>query len=86
MEMIDKLSCVSGEGVVTLIRGELLAVSADDASFQAKLEGPIYEDNIGVTRFVLCARNCSPLFGGLTIGGMKVRLDRVTVGLVHRIL
>jgi len=55
MEMIDKLSCVSGEGVVTLIRGELLAVSADDASFQAKLEGPIYEDNIGVTRFVLCA-------------------------------
>jgi len=31
-------------------------------------------------------RNCSPLFGGLTIGGVKVRLDRVTVGLVHRIL
>lgn len=27
-----------------------------------------------------------PLLGILTIGGMKVQLDRVTVGLVHRIL
>ncbi len=27
-----------------------------------------------------------PLLGILTIGGMRVRLDRVTVGLVHRIL
>jgi len=35
---------------------------------------------------MLYERNCSPLFSGLTMGGIKVRLDRVTVGLVHRIL
>ena len=41
--------------MVTTIRDELLAVSASDETFRTKLEGAIYEENAGVTRFVLCA-------------------------------
>ncbi len=55
MAMIDRLSGLSGAGVVALVRQELLAVSADDEVFRSKLLGPIYEENFGVTRFVLCS-------------------------------
>jgi hypothetical protein len=55
MEIIDKIATSSRDAVVATVRDELLAVSASDTSFRAKLEGPIYEENIGVTRFVLCA-------------------------------
>jgi hypothetical protein len=55
MAIIDKLSGVSGKAVVKSIREQLIAASASDEIFQRKLEGPIYEDNSGVTRFVLCA-------------------------------
>lgn len=55
MDTIDKVAELSGAAVVTTIRNELLAVSASDAIFRSKLEGAIYEENAGVTRFVLCA-------------------------------
>lgn len=55
MATIDKLSNASGDAVVSVVRTELISVSAGDESFRSKLEGPIYEENSGVTRFVLCA-------------------------------
>jgi hypothetical protein len=55
MATIDKLANASGDAVVSLVRTELISVSAGDESFRTKLEGPIYEENSGVTRFVLCA-------------------------------
>ena len=55
MATIDKISELSGATVVKTIRDELLAVSASDETFRKKLESAIYEENAGVTRFVLCA-------------------------------
>ena len=55
MATIDKVADLSGDAVVATIRDELLAVSASDETFRTKLEGAIYEENAGVTRFVLCA-------------------------------
>ena len=55
MATIDKVAELSGDAVVTTIRDELLAVSASDETFRSKLEGSIYDENAGVTRFVLCA-------------------------------
>ena len=55
MTIIDQLDNQSGAAVVTTIRNELQAVSANDESFRSKLEGAIYEENAGATRFVLCA-------------------------------
>ena len=55
MATIDKLGTELGDAVVSIVRSELLAVSASDETFRSKLEGPIYEENSGVTRFVLCA-------------------------------
>lgn len=55
MATIDKVADLSGDAVVATIQGELLAVSASDETFRTKLEGTIYEENSGVTRFVLCA-------------------------------
>jgi uncharacterized protein with ParB-like and HNH nuclease domain len=55
MGTIDKVVDLSGAAVVKAIREELLAVSASDEIFRTKLEGAIYEENAGVTRFVLCS-------------------------------
>lgn len=55
MSTINKVANLSGNVVVTTIRNELLAVSASDENFRSKLEGAIYEENAGVTRFVLCS-------------------------------
>ena len=55
MATIDKLANASGDAVVSLVRTELISVSAGDEGFRSKLQGPIYEENSGVTRFVLCA-------------------------------
>lgn len=55
MDIIDNVSKLSGEDVVKSVREQLIAVSASDEIFQHKLEGPIYDDNSWVTRFVLCA-------------------------------
>ncbi len=55
MTIIDKISSLHGIAVTQAIKEELVAVSASDDIFQSKLEGPIYVENSGVTRFVLCA-------------------------------
>ncbi len=55
MATIGKVATLSGDSVVATVREELLGVSASDKSFRTKLEGGIYEENAGVTRFVLCA-------------------------------
>jgi hypothetical protein len=55
MGMIAAVADLSGDAVVAAIRDELRAVSASDEVFRGKLEGPIYDENAGVTRFVLCA-------------------------------
>lgn len=55
MDIIEKVAASSGDSIVKTIREELLGVSATDEVFRNKLEGAIYEENAGVTRFVLCA-------------------------------
>lgn len=55
MTVIDKISGLSAGAIPQSIEQQLVAVSATDEAFQRKLEGPIYEDNSGVTRFILCA-------------------------------
>jgi hypothetical protein len=55
MATIDKVANLSGDAVASTIRDELLSVSASDETFRAKLEGAIYDENSGVTRFLLCA-------------------------------
>lgn len=55
MATIDKVAELSGDAVLTTISNELVEVSASDETFRGKLEGSIYEENAGVTRFVLCA-------------------------------
>lgn len=55
MDIIEKVAASSGYSIVNTIREELLGISATDEVFRNKLEGAIYEENAGVTRFVLCA-------------------------------
>lgn len=55
MTVIDKISGLYADAIPRSIEQQLVAVSATDEAFQYKLEGPIYEENSGVTRFILCA-------------------------------
>jgi hypothetical protein len=55
MTVIDKISGLRADAIPQSIEQQLVAVSATDESFKRKLEGPIYEENSGVTRFILCA-------------------------------
>lgn len=55
MAVIDKISGLRADAIPQSIEQQLVAVSATDEAFQRKLEGPIYEENSGVTRFILCA-------------------------------
>ena len=55
MTIIDKLNGMAGAAIPQTIQNQLIAISASDDVFQHKLEGPIYEENAGVTRFILCA-------------------------------
>ncbi len=55
MAIIDKSADLKGEAVLQLIAGQLVEISASDDVFQEKLEGPIYDENAGVSRFILCA-------------------------------
>jgi len=55
MTVIDKISGLRADVIPQSIEQQLVAVSATDEAFQRKLEGPIYEENSGVTRFILCA-------------------------------
>lgn len=53
MAIIESLISKNGEEVVDLVKTQLRKVSAADEEFKHKLDGPIYEENYGVTRFVL---------------------------------
>lgn len=55
MAIVKKISNLTGNTVVEVVRDELIAVSASTEMFRSKLEGPIYDENSGVTRFILCA-------------------------------
>ncbi|HOR91508.1 MAG TPA: DUF262 domain-containing HNH endonuclease family protein [Rectinema sp.] len=55
MTLIDKLGELRADAILQSMRQQLVAVSATDQVFESKLKGPIYEENSGVTRFILCA-------------------------------
>ena len=55
MAVIDKISGLRADAIPQSIEQQLVTVSATNEAFQRKLEGPIYEENSGVTRFILCA-------------------------------
>ncbi len=43
-----------GDEIFPRIRDTLISESASDEFFEEKLRGPVYDDNIGATRFILC--------------------------------
>lgn len=45
---------ICGESILDLLRMRLIACSAADDVFEDRLLGPVYEDNVGATRFILC--------------------------------
>ena len=45
---------LKGASIYELIHNELLRHSASDDIFKEKLKGNIYEDNVGVARYILC--------------------------------
>ena len=47
--------CITGNAIYQYIYEELVRWSASDDVFEEKLKGDIYEENVGVARFVLCA-------------------------------
>ncbi len=53
MTTIERIANNTGGEVVRIIREQLTGVSSTDDEFRRKLEGPIYDENYGVTRFVL---------------------------------
>ncbi|MCH8491129.1 MAG: DUF262 domain-containing protein, partial [Oceanicaulis sp.] len=54
MALIEKISNLKGNEIVHTIESDLIVVSASDDLFRLKLEGPIYEENSWVARFILC--------------------------------
>lgn len=46
---------LNGASIVAFIRDQLSEVSSSDETFRQKLDGPIYDDNANVTRFILCS-------------------------------
>ena len=54
MTLIEKIEGLSGAAIPQAIEKQLIDISASDDAFQQKLEGPIYEENSNVTRFILC--------------------------------
>ena len=54
MRIVDDVTG-STESVVETILNTLKSVSSPDESFIESLRGPIYADNSGATRFILCA-------------------------------
>ena len=44
----------TGAAIYDNLRGTLIRSSASDEAFEEKLRGPVYDDNSGATRFILC--------------------------------
>lgn len=54
IDMIEHINGRNGDVLMDYIKGYLISISPSDEVFRSKLEGPIYRENSGVTRFVLC--------------------------------
>lgn len=57
IRVVDEIHSTESRGndAIHLIKRELAAVSASDDNFLEQLRGPIYEENISVTRYILTA-------------------------------
>ncbi len=55
MTVIDKIRGQHEGAVLRSIEEQLANVSASNDTFRQKLESSIYDENVGVTRFILCA-------------------------------
>lgn len=57
IRVVDEIHSTESRGndAIRLIKRELAAVSASDDNFLEQLRGPIYEENISVTRYILTA-------------------------------
>ncbi len=55
MEMIQNIDGRIGDELIDYMHNYLVSILSSDDIFRTKLEGPIYRDNLGVTRFILCA-------------------------------
>ncbi|MBK8467570.1 MAG: DUF262 domain-containing protein [Chloracidobacterium sp.] len=55
LKILEGSRGLTGQDVVDFIQAQLAAVSSTDAEFRRRLEGSIYEENIGVARYVLTA-------------------------------
>ena len=53
IESIEQNS-YSGTDIYAKLRDTLIAASSSDEYFAEKLHGPVYDDNVGATRFILC--------------------------------
>lgn len=53
MTTIEKLADKAGGAVVEVVTQELTDVSSSDEEFRRRLEGPIYDENTDVARFIL---------------------------------
>lgn len=54
INMIENIDGRMGGELEDYIRSHLISISSSDEMFRSKLEGPIYRENAGVTRFILC--------------------------------
>lgn len=55
LRILEGMGEIVGDDVVEYIQKELGAVSSPNSEFRRRLEGPIYDENVGVARFVLAA-------------------------------
>ena len=55
MTIIEKVSGHASAEIVDIVAQELRDASSSDEEFRSRLEGPIYEENSDVARFVLTA-------------------------------
>lgn len=55
LDIIENIHRLSGKSIVEIIKKSLIDVSASDEQFMGKLNGPLYDENYDVTRFILCS-------------------------------
>ncbi len=55
MSVVNEVSTLRGRQVREKIESVLINVSASDNTFRERLQGQIYQDNVDVTRFILCS-------------------------------
>lgn len=85
MNIIATLEPLRGDDLVGGIRDQLMAVSASDEEFKLKLEGPVYEDNVEVTRYLL-ASLAEQSFTKEHHPDLWARTDRLYVWTIEHIL